>query len=151
MYYQANEGRKRINYLTNEICALYHQAAMKFGLSDSALEILYTLCDEGDRCPQKIIYQKTGSRRSTINSAIRRLEKEGVLYLEAQDGRSTLVCLTEKGHKLVKEKAFPLLQTENEVFSEWTEEERELYLSLTEKYLISFKEKISMLNKEAEK
>lgn len=137
--------RKRINYLTNEIYMLYHKVAVSCGLSDSALEILYTLCDEGDRCPQKIIYQKTGSRRSTINSSIRRLEKEGVLYLEAKDGRSTLVCLTEKGRKLVDEKALPLLKTEDEIFSEWTEEEREMYLYLTEKYLNSFKERVSML------
>lgn len=138
----ADKERKRINYLTNEIYMTYHTAAQQVGLSDSELEILYTLCDEGDRCPQKTIYQKTGSRRSTINSAIRKLERSGALYLEASDGRSTLVCLTEKGRQLVKEKALPLLLAENAVFEEWTAKEREEYMRLTEKYLDSFRAKV---------
>ena len=33
---------KRFNYLTNEIDAAYHEAALHLGLSDSALMILYT-------------------------------------------------------------------------------------------------------------
>lgn len=42
---------KRFNYLTTEIDAAYHEAALKLGLSDSAMLILYAICNSGDECP----------------------------------------------------------------------------------------------------
>ena len=39
----AEEKIYRINCLTEEIDAIYHQAAVKFGVSDSVLLILYML------------------------------------------------------------------------------------------------------------
>ena len=41
---------KRFNCLTAEIDAVYHDAALRLGLSDSALMILYTVCTYGESC-----------------------------------------------------------------------------------------------------
>ena len=38
---------KRYNYLVGEIDATYHELSTKFGLSDSMMRILYTICDNG--------------------------------------------------------------------------------------------------------
>ena len=35
----------RYNYLVGEIDATYHELSTKFGLSDSMMRILYTICD----------------------------------------------------------------------------------------------------------
>ena len=37
----------RINYLTSELDALYHQAASGVGLADSTMLVLYTIFDNG--------------------------------------------------------------------------------------------------------
>ncbi len=89
-------------YLAGEINALYHEAAVKMGISDSVQNILYVLCEKGGQCPQSEISKLTGISRQTINSAIRKLEKKEIVYLEPGKGRNTILCLTEKGKQFVK-------------------------------------------------
>ena len=62
-------------YLAGEINALYHEAAVKTGISDSVQNILYVLCERDGQCLQSEISKLTGISRQTINSAIRKLEK----------------------------------------------------------------------------
>ena len=44
--YSSNE-MKRFNHLLEEIDAVYHEMSRRLGLSDSAMIILYTICDLG--------------------------------------------------------------------------------------------------------
>ena len=71
-------GAEQYTYLAGEINALYHEAAVKTGISDSVQNILYVLCEKGGKCLQSEISRLTGISRQTINSAIRKLEKEGI-------------------------------------------------------------------------
>lgn len=121
-------------YLAGEINALYHEAAVKTGISDSVQNILYVLCEKEGRCLQSEVSKLTGISRQTINSAIRKLEKDGIVYLEQGKGRNTILCLTEKGEKFAAEKIFPLFEIENKIWKEWTPEEQQQYLALTQKY-----------------
>ena len=41
---------KRYNYLIGETEATYHEISLKLGLSDSAMKILYAICDNGKSC-----------------------------------------------------------------------------------------------------
>lgn len=74
---------------------------------------MYVLCEKGGQCLQSEISKLTGIRRQTINSAIRKLEKEEIVYLEQGKGRNTILCLTEKGKKFSAEKIMPLHESEN--------------------------------------
>ena len=74
---------KRFNYLLGEIDDAYHDAALKFGLSDSAMIVLYAVCGNRGSCPIDGICRLSGVRKQTVNSALRKLEAEGVVYLEA--------------------------------------------------------------------
>ena len=121
-------------YLAEEINALYHEAAVKMGISDSVMNILYVICEKGDQCLQSEISKLTGISRQTINSAIRKLEKDEIVYLQQGRGRNTVVCLTEKGKNFSAEKIIPLFEIENKIWNEWTEEEQRQYLMLTKKY-----------------
>ncbi|HIV80149.1 MAG TPA: winged helix-turn-helix transcriptional regulator [Candidatus Avanaerovorax faecigallinarum] len=121
-------------YLAGEINALYHEAAVKMGISDSVQNIMYVLCEKDGRCMQSEVSRLTGMSRQTINSAIRNLEKEGIVYLEQGKGRNTILCLTEKGKEFAAEKILPIYKAENKIWNEWTTEEQEQYLTLTEKY-----------------
>ena len=139
------EEMKRFNYLTTEIDAAYHEAALKLGLSDSALLILYTICNCGEACLLHDITRLSGISKQTVNSALRKLEDEGVVYLESFSGRKKKVCLTEKGKAFVKDTVLRVIEIENEIFGSWAEAERTLYIELTQRYLSSFKEKIKEL------
>jgi DNA-binding MarR family transcriptional regulator len=136
---------KRYNYIMNEIHAIYHDVAVRMGISDSVQSILYAICECGDRCLQSDIYKQTGISRQTINSAIRKLEKQNIVYLERGHGRKTIVCLTDTGRTVANEKARPLYDIENEIFDEWTPEEMRIYLDLTERYRDALMKKIENL------
>ncbi len=136
MHYLKTE---QYTYLAGEINALYHEAAVKMGISDSIQNILYVICEKGKRCLQSDISKLTGISRQTINSAIRKLENTGIVYLEQGKGRNTIVCLTEKGEQYALEKIYPLFEIENKIWNEWTIEEQQEYLRLTQKYRDSLK------------
>lgn len=121
-------------YLAGEINALYHEAAVKMGISDSVQNILYVICEKEGQCLQSEVCKLTGISRQTINSAIHKLEKDGILYLASGKGKNTIVCLTEKGKKFAAEKIYPVYEAENNIWNEWTGEEQQQYLALTQKY-----------------
>lgn len=87
----------QINCLTEEVDSLYHQAALKLGVSDSVMFVLYMLHIGGEKCLLYDIYKLSGISKQTINSAIRKLENDGIVYLEKHNGKSKIVCVTEKG------------------------------------------------------
>lgn len=136
---------KCFNYLVSEIDTTYHEAALKLGLSDSAMMILYSICNSGESCLLSDIYKLSGISKQTINSAIRKLEKEEIIYLEVYSGRKKRVCLTDKGKELSKNTVHRLISIENEIYGSWTKEDLEMYLNLTQRYLNSFKEKVKEL------
>lgn len=136
---------KRFNHLTSEIDAVYHEAALKLGLSDSAMLILYTICNYGDSCMVSDICHLSGTSKQTINSALRKLETDGLVYLENINGRKKSVHLTEKGKTVAEHTVVRLIRMENEVFDSWTETERKMYLDLTQRFLNEMKEKLSKL------
>lgn len=62
--------------------------------------ILYTICDNGESCLLQEISRRSGVSKQTINSAIRKLEKEGIVYLESVGAKNKNVCLTDEGKQL---------------------------------------------------
>lgn len=136
---------KRYNYLHSETDAAYHEAASKLGLPNSSMLVLYAICDCGNSCLLRDICRSSGISKQTINSALRRLESAGIIYLENADGKNKTVCLTEKGQRLAERTAGKVIELENAIFSSWTEEEVSQYLALTERYLHDFREGLRRL------
>ena len=81
MAYTSRDMR-RYNHLLQETDAVYHDMAQHWGLSDSVMGVLYTLCDAGGRCRLRDICYWSGMTKQTVNSALRRMEGDGLIYLE---------------------------------------------------------------------
>jgi len=135
----------RINYLTSETEALYHQASLKLGITDSVSIVLYTIYDTGENCLLSDIYKKSGISKQTVNSAIRGLEADGILYLEQYTGRAKKIILTKKGKDYVKKTVAKLYEAEVQAFESWSTEEINTYIRLMEKYADSFRKQIGAL------
>lgn len=136
---------ERFNLLTSEIDGAYHDAALRMELSDSAMLILYTVCSREGSCLLSDITSTSGVSKQTINSALRKLEAEGIIYLEAFGARKKKVCFTDKGKQLADHTVLRLIEIENQIFDSWSEKERQLYIELTQRYLDMLKEKIKEL------
>jgi DNA-binding MarR family transcriptional regulator len=130
-----SKALKRCNYLFGEIDRVYHEISLKLGLSDSAMKILYTICDNGSRCLLQNVCRQSGLSKQTVNSALRKLETEGFVYLESVSSKNKRVCLTETGKRLGERTAGRLIEAENAIFASWSREDVEKYLSLTEMFL----------------
>lgn len=137
-----SDALKRFNLFVREFDACYHKAAVNAGLSDSAMNIMYLLCTEGDGCYQKSLYLMTGISKQTINSSIKKMEKDGLLTLVNEDGRNTRAFLTDKGRRLAKEKIIPIINAEIAVFDSWSEKDRKEFHRLNMKYLNDIKQRL---------
>ena len=141
MKQQQSREVKEFNRLYKELDDIYHEISVKAGLSDSTFLILYALADFGSGCLQKDIADSYSVSRQTINSAIRKLEREGILYLETAGPKTQNVCLTDAGKQLAEQTAVQIIQIENEIFASWTQTDVQKYLELTEAFLLDLQEK----------
>lgn len=136
---------KEFNIINGAINGYYHEAALKLGISDAEMNVLYVLSYEGSGCYQSLLYKNTGMTRSTVNTIIRRFEKEELLYLKSGKGRNTCVFLTEKGEKYLKDTVQKIVDIENRIFKGWPEEDRAEFLRLNQKYADELKDEIDQM------
>ena len=127
-------GMREFNRIFKECSHIYHDIALKLGLSDSGFDILYTICDIGDGCLQKNICEATLLSKQTIHSSVRKLEKDGYLLLKPGKGRDVQIFLTNAGNTLMEEKIAPAIHAENLAFADMTDEEQREFLRLNKKY-----------------
>lgn len=142
---QRLSGIRRINFLTSEMNSIYHQASLRLGISDSVSITLYTIQDRSENCLLSDVYKSSGVSRQTINSAIRKLEADGMLYLEPYAGRSKKIVLTDKGRDSIRQTVARLLEAEIRAFDGWSEDEIKTYISLIEKYTESLRKQLNLL------
>ena len=136
---------RKINYLISEMNALYHLASLKMRISDSVSIVLYTIYDSGNGCLLSDVYKKSGISKQTVNSAVRKLETEEILYLEQHTGRSKRIFLTDRGKTFVRETVARLYEAEAGAFDTWREEEVNTYINLMKKYADCLRQQIDRL------
>lgn len=142
---QENDPVRQVNRLAYALDGTYHQAARKLGLSDSEMCILYTLHEQGNGCPLHAVYSESNISKQTVNSAIRKLETEQILYLEPDGGRSKRLYLTQAGKAYVEKTAARVYRAEQEMFRSWPKEDFDRYLYLMEKHNRDLREKMQHL------
>ena len=141
---QGHESRE-FNRMYKEVDELYHEVALKSGLSDTSFLVLFSIVELGDGCLQKDICYEAFANKQTVNSSIRKLEREGYLYLKQGRGRDKHIFLTETGRQFVERYIVPVVQKENAAFTALQPEEQEELLRLTKIYIESLKEKLNEL------
>lgn len=135
----------RANCLASDLETLYHQAALKLGLSDSTMLVMYIVYENNGTCLLGNIRKESSLSKQTLNSAIRKLEKEGIIYLEQKGGRTKNVCFTKKGTEYANSTVARLFNAECSAFVGWTEDEINIYLELMERYNHNFREQIEKM------
>ena len=84
---------KEFNRVYKEMDDLYHEIALKLGLSDSAFIILYALCEQGNGCLQKdicaqaFVSKQTRKEGDTLSRAGKRAG-----YAHLPDRNGAAVC-----------------------------------------------------------
>ena len=140
----ANREYNNLYRLGNE---LYHNVAVRMGLSDSAFWILYTLRVEEKSFTQAEICEFLVEPKQTVNSALKKLVAEGYLALSAgTDQRSKLVRLTPKGDQLARERVDRIPEAEAAALRAMSPDDRAAFLRLTRQYRLLFEQQLRTLS-----
>ena len=134
---QGSEMRE-FDRLFRKIEQRYHNISLKMGLSDTAGQILYAMIELGDGCLQTEIARWYSYSKQTISSAVKVMERKGLLRLEPGKGRDMHLHLTPAGQQLVERTIYPMIDIENSVFSAMSPEERREFLRTIRTYVDIF-------------
>ena len=86
------------NHVYKENTAIYRDLSIRLGLNESTFWILYTLRIEEPPVTQSDMCAILGYPKQTVNSALKKLEQEGLLTLSGGRGRGGRpIRLTETG------------------------------------------------------
>lgn len=143
-----NKGQMEIlNQQYKAFDAIYHDVAVKFGLSDSVFWILYTLCEAEFEYTQNDLANQWHSPKQTVNSAINSLVKSGHVQLEIVPGtrNSKIIRLTDEGIHFTQKTIQPFLKAEKKAFERLSESDRRMYLDLSQKHLTYLKEEVDQI------
>lgn len=132
---------KRLYYFAGEMDEAYHDISLTLGVPDSAMKILYAVYADGTRLPLREILRRSGMSKQTANSALRKLEAEGVVLLENETGKTKTVRLTAAGRLFARKTAGRLMKLEEDVFSSWSDSDIAAYAAYEERFLMGLKEK----------
>lgn len=90
-----------------------------------------------------------GLPRQTVNSALKKLEKDGYLTLRRIDGKmGKSIHLTEKGEEFVAKNIAPVMHAEEKACALFSEEEKEMFLSVFHSLVERLNEEISNVHTE---
>ena len=136
------------NQIYREMDQIYHMYAKQNGLSDASLWLLYSLC-ERETYTQREICSAWHYPPQTINSALKAMEKQGMIELKAIAGnqKNKRVVLTQKGEALRDTVIHPLILAEQQAFAGLPKKERACLLGLTQKYVGLLQQTISNQSK----
>lgn len=117
---------------------IWQEAARRSGLPETAFWIIYILTVEDQKeLTQAEICDAWFIPRQTCNSAIKKLEREGLVSLTTHKGAGNVkyLSLTDTGRSYADRHITPLTNADILSFSSFTANERELLLSLLQRQL----------------
>lgn len=110
---------------------LFRSAARRFDLPELSLWILYALREIPD-CTQANLKSVLLHSKQSIQSALRRLEQEGLVDLmpDPRDRRSKIILLTQKGKSISTQTSDRIVAAEKRGFEKLSPGERTQFLDL---------------------
>lgn len=108
---------RRIMISINKIDELYERVQRKAGAKGNTVWVLYALDDEKPHS-QKQIYEEWLIPKTTLNTIVKELERDGYVRLEIIPGqrREMNIYLTEAGKKYARQVLDSFYQAEEEAF-----------------------------------
>ena len=113
-----------LNEAWKENANIYRQMAKQMNLTDMAMWALYTLRVEPGEMTQSRMCEFLHEPKQTINSALKKMEADGLITLQSGSNRRT------KTIHLTRETADRVAETEQQALAQFSEEEADQLFSL---------------------
>ncbi len=133
-----------LNQNDKNLDELYHSYAASVHLSDTAFWILYIAWTQGDGCTQKEICDSWSYSRQTINTALKNLERRGILCLKTAEGnrKTKRIYFSPEGKAFADRVVAPFVRAELLSLEKLGDGERKLLTSLYEKRTEYFRQEL---------
>lgn len=141
--FQISDKVKQLNGMLCEMDSIYQTLLSAKNMSDGEFVVLNAILTLGEGCLQKDIAENSYMSKKTINSTIKKLEKEGFIKLKAGKYPNMHIFLTKRGLDHIKSNVLPIVDVENNVLSSMPEPEFDRLVSGYSKYIASFKEHVT--------
>ena len=148
MNFEINEKVKYLNNMLCEIDNLYQSLLLCKGLSDSEYVVLFAILELGEGCLQKDIADSSFINKKTINSTIKKLEREELIRLKAGKYPNMHIYLTQKGKDYINKNIIPIIEMENKVMESIPDDNFENLTVTYSKYIKIFKEEVKIFKKD---
>ena len=121
---------------------IYHNAAVRYGLSDTGMWVLYNVYTAADAITQQELCRQCFFPKQTVNTAITRLVEGGYMTLEVIPGtrNQKKILLTAKGEELAGKTVRHLIEAERRAYAVLSPEELRAYLDMTARLTASLRE-----------
>lgn len=114
--------------------ALYHRAAVHFGMSDNALWVLYELARRPQGCTQGELCRQCYYAKQTIHSTVSGFVRDGIAVLEQSgNARGKTILLTEAGKNLAARTAQKICEAERRAYAAVGQDALEAYCLVGER------------------
>ena len=138
---------RQIEQQRKEQNSIYHNVAVKYGLSNTAMWVLYIVSEGAEACTQQDLCRQCFCAKQTLHTAIKSLTKNGYVFLEAIPGtrNQKKILLTQKGRELATQTTDLLREAELRAYGKLGEDDLRAYLDMTSRlttYLREETEKI---------
>jgi len=139
----------KVKYLNSMLCSIdnaYQLLLQSKNLSDNDYAVLFAILELGEGCVQKDIASASYISKKTINSTIKKFERDNLVELKAGKYPNMHLYFTEKGKKYVVENILPLINFENEFMESIPDNEFEQMFETYLKYIKIFKQSVENSN-----
>ena len=135
----------KVQALNKMLCNIdnaYQLMLQKKNLSDSDYAILFAILELGEGCLQKNISSASYISKKTINTTIKKFERDGIITLRAGKYPNMHIYFTEEGKKFIEKNLNPLIDFENKFMEDIPDDEFNKMTELYFKYIKIFKQKV---------
>ena len=134
----------RIEQQQKEQDFIYHSAAVRYGLSDTGMWVLYNVYAATDTVTQQELCRQCFFPKQTVNTAITRLIENGYMTLEVLPGtrNQKKILLTARGAELAEKTVAQLIEAEKRAYATLTQEELQTYLDMITRLTAAFREEM---------
>lgn len=130
--------------------SIYHDVAVKYKLSDTAMWILYLVSEKNGGYTQQDLVRMCSFPKQTINTALNGLVKNGFARLEAVPNtrNSKSIFLTENGETLVRGTVDNLKIAEAAAYGNFTEDELKMFLDFNSRITVYLRAEVEKMFKD---
>ena len=135
---------RHINGMLSEISSIYEKLLSSKNVPEGVFIVMSSILDLGEVCLQKEISEISYLNKKTVNSTIKKLQKEDFIKLQAGKYPNMHIYLTDKGKEYMRENIIPIIEVESKALELMPANEFATLVKSYKKYIDNFREHVEM-------